>query len=320
MVVAIALGIADPRAYAGVDEVQVPPSATDTVARTAVPTSPPASEPPKPTETSARDWRLDDPPATATPRRVQSVAPEEQVPRGLPREEPSTGPALGPVGAPGRGRMPVLSWDSRPPTPEATREELVRWLERRQKLRSTVGVFGGLTAAGLLLMVVPVIAAAGQNEDDGHGPIFVVIAGAPILAIGAAGTVLSAPFLAHHVRWDRPTDLARQPPSAAAHQARRRGRQLRIALWAEAGAVVLGAVSVGLGFIAANACADNRDLACTSPRLVAGGAPGFSLIGLGALAMVSTGILFGQLHRHGHLRGSGPWLTQVGPTSVRLRF
>lgn len=160
----------------------------------------------------------------------------------------------------------------------------------------------------------------GGDEEDGTGLVPIFASGAALLVLGGAATVLIAPWLGHHVRWDRPTDLARTTPLRAAYRARRHTRRLFVALGVEGGLILVGGLSVGMGFVGALSCADPQDLDCTSTPIVAGGTVGYTLIGLGGMAMVSTGILIGLQKRHGHTEGSGPRQASLSPGGVTIRF
>lgn len=181
-----------------------------------------------------------------------------------------------------------------------------------------MATFGTLASVGALLTVIPFV--GGGDGEDGTGLVPFFAAGAALLTLGGAGLVLSAPFLGHHVRWDRPSALARTAAPHAAYRARRHTHRLLVALGIEGGFVLAGGLSVGMSFAAAAACPDTQDLDCTGPRLVAGGIPGYTLIGLGGLAMVSTGVLIGLQKRHGHTKGSRPRLTALSPTAMAIRF
>lgn len=50
------------------------------------------------------------------------------------------------------------------------------------------------------------------------------------------------------------------------------------------------------------------------------GATGFTMLGLGGLSMVSTGILIGLQKRHGHTVGTGPVIVGASPGGVTIRF
>jgi hypothetical protein len=194
----------------------------------------------------------------------------------------------------------------------------VRWQRRRRKLTRTVAVFGTMTGAGALLLILPMTLS--QDDEDGTGIFPVIATGAALFTFGGAGTTSSAPFLGHHLRWDHPSYLARTAPPHAAHRSRRHTRRLFTALGIEGGFVMAGGLAVGMGFVAALTCPDDQDLDCTNPRINAGGIPGFTMIGLGSLAMVSTGILIGLQKRHGHTEGSGPRVTGLSPGGVTIRF
>jgi hypothetical protein len=193
----------------------------------------------------------------------------------------------------------------------------IHWERRRRHLTRTVAVFGAMTGVGGLLMLVPMTFA--RDTEDGTGNFPVIATGAALFTLGGAVTTLSAPFLGHHLRWDHPSYLDGTAPPYAAYRSRRHTRRLFTALGVEGGIVLAGGLAVGMGFVAALGCPD-QDFTCQNRRVLASSLPGYTMLGLGSLAMVSTGILIGLQKRHGHTKGSGPQLAGVSPGGVTIRF
>lgn len=290
-----ALVLDDPRAYEGVTAVPCDPTSPAVI----VAAEPDARSPDEPEAIFPR------------PRRLDAPAPEERTASAAPRRR-----FLEPVGPPGQARVEAPTDDRSTAVP--IEDAIVRWHQRRRALRNAVVAFGTIAGVGAALTIAPFLVAGDQEDGTGLVPFFA--SGAALLALGGAGTVLTAPWLGHHLRWDRPSGLARSAPPHAAWRSRRHTRRLFVALAIEGGLVVVGGLSVGMGFVGAVACADVQDLDCTSPRVVAGGAVGYPLIGLGALAMVSTGILIGLQKGHGHTKGAAFHLASLSPTSMTIRF
>ncbi|MCX4239179.1 hypothetical protein [Paraliomyxa miuraensis] len=163
------------------------------------------------------------------------------------------------------------------------------------------------------------LAGVGADGEDGTGIFPVVATGAALFTCGGAVTTVVAPFLGHHLRWDHPSYLTRTAPPQAKYRSRRHTRRLVTALGIEGGIVLAGGLSVGMGFLTAVWC-PAQDYECQNRRAFAGGLPGFTMIGLGSLAMVSTGVLIGLQKRHAHTEGLGPRLVGFSPGGVMTRF
>ncbi|MBC8073186.1 MAG: hypothetical protein IAG13_32995 [Deltaproteobacteria bacterium] len=202
---------------------------------------------------------------------------------------------------------------SRPPAP-SDRARIAR--QRAKRLTAGVVVSAAAVVVGGLLLIP--LATEGSDED-GTPLVGWIASGASLITVGSISTLVTASFLAHHQRWDRPPHVvigdARQA-TRAWQQRRNLVRTLAVA----GGVAVAGGLAIGMGYAAAFACPDVQDLACTTGRAQVGVAIGAPLVIAGAFAALSSAILLGLHRRHRHREIAARPRVTFGAGSLAVRF